>query len=105
MNNSPTRVIIKARLQDIPAETTQRVRRLGSDFCEQICGRPIDIRVKEGDYDAMHFLPGFDSTIKDGENISRYFMYDFNVTGTLTKGELLQIEHRFYLATRDKDSW
>lgn len=45
MNHNPTRVIIKAHLRDIPAETRQRVYRLGSDFCEQMLGRPINIQV------------------------------------------------------------
>jgi len=53
----------------------------------------------------MHFLPGFDSAIRNDENISRYFIYDFNVTGRLDKEELLGIEHKFYLATRIGDSW
>ncbi|KAF4629659.1 hypothetical protein G7Y89_g8486 [Cudoniella acicularis] len=105
MNNNPTRVIIKAHLRDIPAETKQRVHRLGSDFCEQMLGRPINIQVQQGGYDAMHFLPGFDSAIRNDENISRYFIYDFNVTGRLDKEELLGIEHKFYLATRIGDSW
>lgn len=105
MNNNPTRVIIKAHLRDIPAETKQRVHRLGSDFCKQMLGRPINIQVQQGGYDAMHFLPGFDSAIRNDENISRYFIYDFNVTGRLDKEELLGIEHKFYLATRIGDSW
>jgi hypothetical protein len=53
----------------------------------------------------MHFLPGFDSAIQNDEIISRYFIYDFNVTGRLDKEELLGIEHRFYLAIRIGDSW
>jgi hypothetical protein len=105
MNNNPTRVIIKAHLRDIPAETKQRVHRLGSDFCKQMLGRPINIQVQQGGYDAMHFLPGFDSAVRNDENISRYFIYDFNVTGRLDKEELLGIEHKFYLATRIGDSW
>jgi len=105
MNNIPIRVIIKAYLKDIPAEIDQRVHRLGGDFCKQMLGRPINIQVQQGGYDAMHFLPGFDSVIRNDEDISRYFLYDFNVTGRLDKKELLGIEHRFYLATRSEDSW
>ncbi|PVH68699.1 hypothetical protein DL98DRAFT_474586 [Cadophora sp. DSE1049] len=105
MNNNQIRVIIKAHLRDIPAETEQRVHRLGSDFCEQILGRPINIRVQRGGYDAIHFLPGFHSVIQSDQNISRYFIYDFNFTGRLDKEELLEIEHKFYLATRIADAW
>ncbi|KAH9210104.1 hypothetical protein DL95DRAFT_14687 [Leptodontidium sp. 2 PMI_412] len=105
MNKHPTRVIIKAHLRDIPAETTQRVYRLRSDFCEQMLGRRINIQVQQGGYDAMHFLPGFDSAAQDDENISKYLMYDFNVTRRLDKEEIPGIEHKFYLATRVRDAY
>ena len=94
MDKEPTRVIIKAQLRDIPAEIEQRVHCLGSDFCKQILGRPINIQV-QGGYDAMLFLPGFDSAIQNNEKISRLFIHDFNVTGRLDKENSLELSINF----------
>ncbi len=101
MNKNPLRVIIRVRVTDIPADPSERVYRLGCDFSRQILARPLNPKVQAGGYDAMHFLPCFDS----GNAVGAWFLYDFNVTGPLDKEEVLTIPHEVYLATRQEDSW
>jgi hypothetical protein len=44
----------------------------------------------------MHFLPNCDS----GDSVNAWFLYDFNITGPLDKGQVLAIPHEAYYATR-----
>lgn len=101
MNKNPLRVIIRVCVTDIPGNPLERPYNLGSDFSTQILDRPLSIKVQAGGYDAMHFLPNFDS----GNTVRAWFLYDFNVTAPLNKEEVLVIPHEVYLATRQEDSW
>jgi hypothetical protein len=101
MDNDPLRVIIRVRVTDIPGIPVERVFRLGNDFCLKILGRPIRIKVQAGGFDAMHFLPNFDSS----NPVNAWFLYDFNVRGPLDRTEVLTIRHEVYLATRQAESW
>ncbi len=101
MNNNPLRVIIRVCVTDIPAKPVERVYRLGCDFCEQVLHRPLNKNLQDECHDAMHFLPKCDSENK----VNAWFLYDFNVTGSLDKGEVLTIRHEVYLATRQGESW
>jgi hypothetical protein len=49
----------------------------------------------------MHFLPNCDSE----NNVNAWFLYDFNVTGPLDKGQVSPIPHEVYHATRQGESW
>ena len=100
MSSNPLRVIIRVHVLDIPADPSTRMYRLGNDFSEQVLGRPIRIRVQPGGFDALHFLPGFDSD----KDTKACFIYDFNVTGPLYKNKLQSITHEVYHATRKEDS-
>lgn len=61
----------------------------------------MNLDFKAGCYDAEHCLPNFDSN----QDVKAWFLYDFNVTGTLDKTEIMKIPHKVYLATRQKESW
>ncbi|TVY88610.1 hypothetical protein LAWI1_G008530 [Lachnellula willkommii] len=97
----PLRVIIRVRVMDIPSERNARVRCLGNSFCQQVLGREMNLDFKARCYDAEHCLPNFDSKY----DIKAWFLYDFNVTGTLDKAEVMKIRHKVYLATRQEESW
>jgi hypothetical protein len=100
-SDDPVRVLIRARLWDIPGDREQRVYRLGRDFCIQNLRRELNIKITPEGYDAMHFLPRFDSC----DDLTTWFIYDFNVTSSLNTEELLNIPHQVYHATRQDDSW
>lgn len=101
MNNEPLRVIIRTCVTDIPGEPTERVYHLGGHFCQQILRRPLNINLQTTCYDAMHFLPNFDSK----NAVRAWFIYDFNVTGPLTREEVCTITHEVYHASRQDNSW
>ena len=101
MTNNPLRVIIRVCVTDIPAQPVERVYCLGRDFCQQILHRPFNKNLQDECHDAMHFLPNFDSK----DHVNAWFLFDFNVTGPLDKGEVLTIPHKVYSATRQGESW
>ncbi|KAH8719337.1 hypothetical protein GQ44DRAFT_775471 [Phaeosphaeriaceae sp. PMI808] len=101
MNRNPHRVIIRVYVTDIPAKPVEWVYRLGRDFCQQILNRPFNKNLQDECHDAMHFLPNCDSE----DNVNAWFLYDFNVTGPLDKGQILAIPHEVYHATRQGESW
>ena len=101
MNNNPLRVIIRVCVTDIPAQPVERVYRLGRDFSQQILRREFNNDLQAECHDAMHFLPRFDSE----DAVKAWFMYDFNVTSSLSKEEVRTIPHEVYHATRQGDSW
>ncbi|KAH9222681.1 hypothetical protein DL95DRAFT_143274 [Leptodontidium sp. 2 PMI_412] len=99
---NPRRVIIRVCVTDIPAANPQeRVYRLGRDFCQQILQRSFNNNLQDECHDAMHFLPNFDSE----NNVKAWFIYDFDVTGPLSKEEVLTIPHEVYHATRKENTW
>ncbi|TAQ88810.1 hypothetical protein B7494_g2867 [Chlorociboria aeruginascens] len=98
---NPRRVIIRAWVTDIPADPQERVYCLGRDVCQQILYRPFNNNLQDKCHDAMHFLPNFDSE----NNVKAWFIYDFNVTGPLSKAAVLTIPHEVYQATRKEDTW
>jgi hypothetical protein len=101
MDDKPLRVIIRVRVMDIPTEQNARVRCLGNSFCQQVLGRQMNLDFKAECYDAEHYLPNFDSS----QDVKAWFLYNFNVTNTLDKAEVMKISHKVYLATRSEESW
>jgi hypothetical protein len=101
MNKNPLRVVIRVCVTDIPAKPVERVYRLGCDFCQQILNRSFNKNLHDECHDAMHFLPNCDSE----NNVNAWFLYDFNVTGPLDKGQVSAIPHEVYHATRQGESW
>ncbi|KAK0110166.1 hypothetical protein ONS95_002817 [Cadophora gregata] len=101
IDTEPLRVIIRVCVTDIPGEPEKRVHRLGSDFCEQIISWPFNNDLQDKCHDAMHFLPDFDSE----NNVRAWILYDFNVVEPLDKGQVLEIQHLVYHATRQGESW
>lgn len=101
MDKKPLRVIIRVCVTDIPGDRENRVYRLGTDFCGQVLDRPFNNNMQDECHDAVHFLPNFDSE----NNLRAWFLYDFNVMGSLDRGQILEIQHKVYLATWQGESW
>lgn len=99
--SAPRRVIMRVRVTSIPGNPQARVYRLGRDFCQDILQRPFNNNLQEEPHDAMHFLPNCDSE----NDVNAWFIYDFNVTGPLSKEEVLTIAHEVYHATRIGEAW
>jgi len=95
------RIIIRARVTEIPGDAHRRDISLGKLFSEKVLGRPFRREITLQGYDHAIIPPGFDS-----ENpISIWFVYDINVSGKKTKEELLRTPHKVYLACKRKDDW
>lgn len=102
MDSNPLRVIIWARVMDIPSKPGARPGCLGDIFCQQVLGREMNHDLNAACHDADHCLPFFDSQ----NDVRAWFLHDFNVTGPLDKTEVVKVAHRVYLATRKDDgSW
>ncbi|KAH6716265.1 hypothetical protein BKA61DRAFT_479327 [Leptodontidium sp. MPI-SDFR-AT-0119] len=100
MDQKPLRVIIRVCVTEIPGERENRVYRLGTDFCMQHLNRPLNNNLQAECHDAVHFLPNFDSE----NDVRAWFIYDFNVTGSLERAQILEIQHRVYHSTRQGES-
>ncbi|TAQ90621.1 hypothetical protein B7494_g1032 [Chlorociboria aeruginascens] len=87
-------------LRDIPANPQERVYRLDRHFCQQILQRLFNNNLQDECHDAMHFLPNSDSE----NNVKAWFPYDLDVTGLLSKEEVLTISHDVDHATRTEDT-
>lgn len=59
--NAPPRVVIKASVTDIPDDVLKRPITLGAIFCRKILERPLNTRIQESGFDAVHIPGGFDS--------------------------------------------
>ena len=101
MDQKPLRVIIRVCVTEIPGERENRVYCLGTDVCRQLLNRPLNNNLQDECHDAMHFLPNFDSE----NDVRAWFIYDFNVTGSLERAQILEIQHKVYHATRQGESW
>jgi len=94
-------VVIRVRVQDIPSNKNSRVRCLGKEFCQQVMGREMNLDLESACHGAEHYLPNFDSD----NDVRSWFIYDFNVKGTLSRQDLLDVPDMVYLASRVNDTW
>ncbi|KAH7016607.1 hypothetical protein B0J12DRAFT_418249 [Macrophomina phaseolina] len=92
---SPARICIYVRVTDIPGDPLARSDMLGKLFCEEVLRRPFRPALSPSSYDYGHLLPGFDSQ----EPVSKWFIYDLNVTCELAKDELVNIPHHVFFAS------
>jgi hypothetical protein len=95
------RIVIQARVTDIPGVPRRRDIALGELFSEMVLGRPFQQAITPEGYDGVVIPPEFDSE----KPVNRWFIYDFNVNGEKTREELLATPHKVYLACRKEDDW
>lgn len=95
------RVIIHARVNDIPGEKGRRYLTLAEIFSTKVLGRPFRREIKPEGYDGSIIPPDFDSE----KPLKRWFIYDLNVKGTKTKPELAVTPHKVYLACLRDGDW
>ncbi|KAF2454522.1 hypothetical protein BDY21DRAFT_291128 [Lineolata rhizophorae] len=95
------RVVVYARVTDIEGDSLTRPVTLGYDVCAQLHLRDLHNQITFEGYDAVHCLPHFDSP----KYIKIYILFDFGVTGSLSKDELAQLPHYVFLATRHNGAW
>ena len=95
------RVILHACVVDIPGCNQKRFHTLGNDFCQYRLDRPLQDQPSLSGYDHPHIPADFDSE----KPLKRWFIYDFNVKGPLTKDQTLELPHEVYNASRKGDNW
>lgn len=97
-----SRIIIRARVTDIPGDVCRRPITLGEVFCKEILGRSFNTRPSASRFDAVHIPPGFDSD----QPVKRWFILDLNVACNLDKQELLErVIHKVYQASLVNNQW
>jgi len=101
MEKNPLRVAIRVCVTDIPGDRYARAARLAREFSEQMRHQPFNNDPAAECHDSEHLLPRFDSE----HAVNAWFLFDFNVKGSLSKEEVLAVPHEVYLATRQGDTW
>jgi len=97
-----TRVIIRVQVTDLPGDIYRRHTTLGELFSAKVLLRSIKQTISIDGYDGIIIPPNFNSE----KPISRWFIYDLNVTGKKTQAELLETPHKVYLACKqENDEW
>lgn len=95
---SPARVCIRACVTDVLGDPLNRTTTLGQEFCRKILNRQFQSMPALARYDHGHIPPSFDSL----KPVSVWFVFDLNVTSELTKGQLNNLPHYVYLASRQR---
>jgi hypothetical protein len=95
------RVLLRVCVTDIPGSNQKRFHTLGNDFSQHQFGRDIQDKPSFAGYDHPHIPGDFDSD----KPLKRWFIYDFNVEGPLTKEQTLALPHEVYIASRQGEHW
>lgn len=95
------RIIIHARVTDIPGELGRRYLTLIELFAKKLMDRPFQRQITPDGYDGSTIPPDFDSD----QPIKRWFIYDLNVKGPKTREELVATTHKVYLACKRDEDW
>jgi adenylate cyclase len=95
------RVLLRVRVTDIPGPNQKRFHKLGNDFSQHQFERNIQDKPSLLGYDHPHIPGDFDSD----QPSKRWFIYDFNVKGPLTKEQTLALPHEVYVASRQDEQW
>jgi hypothetical protein len=94
------RIVIRARVTDIPGPPRSRYITLADLFAAKVLRRNYQHAITSKGYDGVIIPPDFDSE----KPVNRWFVYDLNVTGEKTREELLTLPHKVYLACKQGDS-
>ena len=91
------RIIIHARVQDIPGRIEDRAKVLGASFVQQKYGRPLNWNLRSTIFDAVHIVPPQMSQ----HAVKAWFIYDLNVRQFKSKTEQSELPHETYKAVHD----
>ncbi|KAL4901055.1 hypothetical protein BDW74DRAFT_182156 [Aspergillus multicolor] len=94
------RVLVYARVSDIPGHPQARHLTLGSLVSRHL-GRDFNANIRPPIYDHVHIPADFDSE----KPLERWFIFDLNVREALPRSDLLQLPHLVYFASRQGDQW
>lgn len=95
------RVLVYARVSDIPGNPQARHIALGDLLTGNLLGRRFYATPRPPVYDHVHIPADFDSS----EPLERWFIFDLNVGETLSRSEVTRLPHLVYLASRQGDDW
>ena len=95
------RVIIRARVTDIPDDPLRRPTTLGDLGFANVLSRPFNRMVAAEGHDGVFISPRFDSE----KPVSEWFAYDVNVKGKKNEEELLALPHKVNIASRQGENW
>jgi hypothetical protein len=95
------RIIIWARVTDIPGDPYRRHTTLGELFSANFPFRPFNLQITPDGYDGVILPPYFWSE----KPVNKWFIYDLNVKGTKSKEELAATPHKVFLASKQEDKW
>ncbi|OAL56912.1 hypothetical protein IQ07DRAFT_582200 [Pyrenochaeta sp. DS3sAY3a] len=101
ISTDPRRVLLLAFVTDIPGSKQKRFHTLGNDFSQFQLKRSIRDEPSLSGYDHPHIPGDFDSETA----LKRWFIYDFNVKGPLTKEQTLAVPHEVFIASRQGEEW
>ena len=98
IKSSPIRIVIRARVTDIPGKPLDRFYTLGQLFCKQTPKGSFDEDPEHSPHDHAHVPGGFDSD----EPLKRYFIYDLNIDQFL---DTKDVPYQVFLACKNDDKW
>ena len=97
-----SRIIIRARVTDIPGDPYRRPITLGDLFCTQVLRRSFNTTITASSFDFVNIPQGFDSD----DPVKRWFIYDLNVACRPEPQDLLErVPHQVYQASFIDDKW
>ncbi|KAL6234335.1 hypothetical protein BDW75DRAFT_241234 [Aspergillus navahoensis] len=97
----PMRVLVYARVSDIPGHPQARHIALGDLLTGDLLGRKFHAIPRPPVYDHVHIPADFDSS----QPLERWFIFDLNVGESLSRSEVTRLPHLVYLASRQGDQW
>ncbi|KAL4986290.1 hypothetical protein BDW68DRAFT_178907 [Aspergillus falconensis] len=95
------RVLVFARVSDIPGHPQARHIALGDLLTGDLLGRKFHAIPRLPVYDHVHIPADFDSS----QPLERWFIFDLNVGESLSRIEVTRLPHLVYLASRQGDQW
>ena len=91
------RIVIHARVQDIPGRVENRAKVLDASFVQQTYGQSLNWNLQSKVFDAVHIVP----LQMSRQTIKAWFIYDLNVRQVRSKTEQSKLSHKTYKATHD----
>ena len=92
----PQRVIIYARVSDVPDNPQRRHITLGDLLCKEVLNQGFHPQLQVTGYDHVHIPARFGSA----KPFKRWFIFDLNVVTKLAREDVARIPHQVFLASR-----
>ena len=98
----PQRVIVYARVSDVPGNPQRRHITLRDLLCREVFNQDFHPQLQVTGYDHVHIPADFDSA----KPLKRWFIFDLNVVTELAAEDVARIPHQVFLASRQAgDKW